>query len=69
MNKAESTSRWYTPWRRDEARRDDDPADFGTAFGLDLSMAEPEPAAAKRPPPPAREGWMRRLAARRKPLA
>jgi hypothetical protein len=46
----------------------DDPADYGTAFGLDLSLNElvhePVPPA-KRPP-----GWMQRLAARRaKPAA
>jgi hypothetical protein len=63
--KAVSSQRWFTPWRA--VRRplpDDDPADQGTAFGLDMSMLEipPEPAAAT----PPRPGWLQRLVLRRR---
>ena len=67
MNKAAPSQRWFAAWRASERQVQDDPADLGTAFGLDLSLNElvhePVPAPAQRP------GWMRRLASRRKPSA
>lgn len=45
-----------------------DPADLGTAFGMELSLDQPpeEPAAAASSPG-AQGGWIRRLARRREP--
>jgi hypothetical protein len=65
MNKAPS-ARWYSLWRSPAARQDDW-ADLGTAFGLDLSMgpdapATPAPTEAK----PRSTGWVRRLTTRRR---
>lgn len=65
MNKADSSPRWYAPWRQGEKRLADDPADLGTAFGLDLSLT-PESTKAE-PPEDSQPGWMQRLVARRKP--
>ena len=64
MTKAVNSRRWFAAWRSAERPAQDDPADLGTAFGLDLSLNEMqhEPAPAERRP-----GWVRRLAARRKP--
>ena len=69
MNKAAPSHRWFAGWRAAQRPAQDDPADLGTAFGLDLSLRElvheplpPEPVA-RRP------GWVARLAARRKPSA
>ena len=64
--KAVNPQRWFRAWR-DAGRPapDTDPADFGTAFGLEMSMAETPaetaPAASRRP------GWVRRLSLRRRP--
>ena len=70
MSKAVTPHRWFPAWRADPPVADLDAADYGTAFGLDLSMTaidhEPLPAA---PPAGRQPGWVRRLAARRKPLA
>ena len=48
MKKAESPARWYHAWQPRRAENDDDAADMGTAFGLDMSipddLAEPPPA-------------------------
>lgn len=64
----ESRLRWFAPWRQAARAPQDDAADLGTAFGLDLSMA-PESA-----PPPSRlssrdnarsEHWYDRLSLRR----
>jgi hypothetical protein len=62
---AEPSPRWYTAWRaRPAASPAMDPADLGTAFGLDLSFRDPEPP---RPAaPPVAQGWMARWAARRR---
>lgn len=38
MNEADHRPRWYHPWRDEPAAPADDPADLGTAFGLDLSL-------------------------------
>ncbi len=69
MNKAAPSSRWFAGWRTTARPVEDDPADLGTAFGLDLSLNEilhepPLPAPVER-----RAGWMQRLASRRKPAA
>lgn len=42
-----------------------DPADMGTAMGLDFCLDEPPPevAAASGPASPAQAGWLRRLSA------
>lgn len=75
MSKAETPHRWFPVWRATPPAADLDPADYGTAFGLDMSLSAidheapvsepsaPSPLVGRRP------GWVRRLAARRKPLA
>ena len=67
MSKAVTSKRWFSGWRAEERPTEPDPADFGTAFGLDLSLCEldhkPAPSEVRRP------GWVRRLAERRKPAA
>lgn len=69
MNKPAHTHRWFAGWRSAPRPPEIDPADCGTAFGLDLSLpelrAEPDPTAA----PKAQTGWVRRLALRRRPAA
>jgi hypothetical protein len=66
MNKAAPPHRWFAGWRATERPVQDDPADLGTAFGLDMSLNElthePPPATSER-----RVGWMQRLAGRSKP--
>jgi hypothetical protein len=66
MNKAAPSHRWFSGWRATERPAQDDPADLGTAFGLDLSLNElvhePPPA-----PAPRCAGWVQWLAGRRKP--
>ena len=70
MDKSDAPRRWFGLWRAAEPAPEDDPADLGTAFGLDLSLSElgdegPPPA------PPARlqvkAGWMQRMTPRRRP--
>ncbi len=64
-SKAVSSHRWFSPWRSGPRPVPDaDPADLGTAFGLDLSMSEqaPLPASASE----RRPGWVRRLTSRRR---
>ena len=57
--------RWFHSWRQaPRPAPDTDPADLGTAFGLDLSMSEAAPV-----PPTSGEGrpdWAQRLAERRR---
>ena len=72
MKKAErSHTRWFTAWRtRERVAAPLDPADCGTAFGLELSM-QPDAAG---PVPTRRSGaprpsWRRRLAGRSGPSA
>jgi hypothetical protein len=68
MNKPAHPHRWFTGWRVAARPPQDDPADMGTAFGLDLSMHTPEesaPATASRPP----QGWVQRMTSRRKSAA
>jgi hypothetical protein len=70
MSKAAAPQRWFTGWRAPAAPAASDPADLGTAFGLDMSLHElqqdPSPQAPARTQP---RGWMQRLAAGRKPAA
>lgn len=58
--------RWFARWRAAPRPQEEDPADVGTAFGLELSMlpvpADPSPA----PPAERRAGWMLRRGDRRK---
>lgn len=64
MNKLAPSAPWYAPWRR-RAAAFDDPADLGTAFGLDLSLelpAEPLPV----PRSATRATWVPRWARSRK---
>jgi hypothetical protein len=65
--KAVHPQRWFSIWRSaDRPAPDTDPADLGTAFGLEMSMLDSpvEPAA---PAATRRPAWMRRLATRRRP--
>ena len=70
MSKAATPNRWFTGWRASPQPVEMDPADFGTAFGLDLSLNEiaHEPPATVAPAF-RRPGWMGRLTMRRKPSA
>ena len=67
MKKAESPARWYHAWQPQRAEADDDAADMGTAFGLDMSIPDDiaettsDTAAARRGP-----GFMARWNNRRK---
>ena len=68
--KVAEPSRWFTGWRFAERVPQTDPADLGTAFGLDMSLdpdwaATPQVAAPVARPP----GWVRRLTTRRRPAA
>jgi len=70
MSKAATPNRWFSGWRASPQPVDADPADLGTAFGLDMSLNE----IAHEPPvtvTPAmhRPGWVGRLTLRRKPSA
>lgn len=66
MNKPATPPRWYQPWRQAEGRVQDDPADLGTCFGLELTLSA-EPAPTKTAAAPARrEGWMQRFTSRRR---
>ena len=71
MTKAVTPHRWFPGWRVSPPAVDMDAADYGTAFGLELSMTPVEhESPPKAPPPPSRQpGWVRRLSARRKPVA
>lgn len=40
MKKAESPARWYHAWQPQRAKDDDDAADMGTAFGLDMTIPD-----------------------------
>lgn len=70
MHKPEPPRRWSVPWRDvTTPALEDDPADVGTAFGLELSIAPwvADEAPATHPPRPARtaaaddDGWDLRL--------
>jgi hypothetical protein len=66
MNKPIPGPRWYAPWRQSETRVADDPADVGTAFGLELTLAAEPQGKASVTSASRRAGWMQRLAARRR---
>ena len=65
MTKAATSTRWFSAWRPAVRVVQDDPADLGTAFGLDMSMVDDAPV----PPTPApgrqAQGWAQRLGWRR----
>jgi len=65
MSKAVTPQRWFAGWRASRPPAQSDPADYGTAFGLELSLDD---SAVDLPPPPAdrRPAWVRRLALRRR---
>jgi hypothetical protein len=66
MNKPAHPRRWFSGWRAVRRPAEDDAADYGTAFGLDMSLPGPDtdlPAPAAKPP----LDWRRRLAGLRKP--
>lgn len=67
MKKAESPARWYHPWQSQRAQDDDDAADMGTAFGLDMSISDEAADAATRTAAAARDpGFLARWTHRRK---
>jgi hypothetical protein len=68
MDKADSTRPWYAPWRESRGAEcgsaenpAEDPAGYGTAFGLDLSFDEPAPAAGLTTEPAAPPSLAQRL--------
>ncbi len=77
MNKAVTPSRWFSGWRTAERPMQDDPADLGTAFGLEMSLNEAAREAAAlggvddradvpTVPSVRQPGFMQRLKSRRK---
>ncbi|MFN9746329.1 MAG: hypothetical protein ACK57B_11860 [Betaproteobacteria bacterium] len=67
MKKAErSPNRWFAAWRaRPLPAPAPDPADCGTAFGLELSLPNSEAATTGPAAPP--QGWRERWVRRRRP--
>lgn len=68
MDKSNAPRRWFGHWHASARPQKEDPADLGTAFGLDLSLSElgdEMPA----PPSPQRgqASWMQRVVLRRRP--
>lgn len=68
MNKPGKAQRWYQPWHRAEVRAQDDPADLGTCFGLEVSLGAAA-VPAKTEAAPRRLSWMQRFTARRRTAA
>lgn len=67
MKKAESPARWFHPWQSQRAHADDDAADMGTAFGLDMSISDEAVELAARTAAAARDpGFLARWTNRRK---
>ena len=65
--KTAHTQRWFSIWRSaDRPAPDTDPADLGTAFGLEMSMLE-TPTEPATPSAGRRPAWVRRLTGRRRP--
>ncbi len=68
MDKSDAPRRWFGLWRAAERTPQDDPADLGTAFGLDLSLSE---LGDELPSPPpslqGKVGWIQRMTPRRRP--
>jgi hypothetical protein len=68
MDKSDASRRWFGLWRAAERAPEDDPADLGTAFGLDLSLSELGDGGPPPPPSlPGKTGWMQRMTPRRRP--
>lgn len=68
MPKSDTSRRWFGFWRGAGRSAQDDPADLGTAFGLDLSLSGLAVDTAARPAPmDGDQGWMQRVLARRRP--
>lgn len=68
MPRSDTSRRWFGFWRSADPRSRQDPADLGTAFGLDLSLSRLAEDLQARPAPAAREqNWMQRVLARRRP--
>ena len=60
MNKRLPLVRWLSASRAGRRPEADDPADMGTAFGLDLSLADAAPSTAAPAAVVSRAGWLRR---------
>ena len=72
MSKALKTQRWFAGWGASARAEAHDAADYGTAFGLDMSLPDNVPPAAPRAQDATRAhkpGWIRRLNPRAKTLA
>jgi hypothetical protein len=70
MTKAAKSKRWFAGWRTAAQPDAHDPADHGTAYGLELSLPDTLPLAVPLPKEAGRSsGWMRRLSPRAKTLA
>jgi hypothetical protein len=68
MSKLPTTRKLFRLGRARSLPAELDPADLGTAFGLDMSLDQPDelPAAA---PVPRRAGWLRWLTSRHRAVA
>jgi hypothetical protein len=66
MGKAEITSHWFARWRERAPVEQDDPADMGTAFGLEMTLIPLAPEAHSSATAAAKPGWMQRLAEHRR---
>ncbi|WP_201495192.1 hypothetical protein [Rubrivivax sp. A210] len=64
MSNAATPNRWFQAWRADRRPLEADPADMGTAFGLDASFDADHGRAPQIAPAEARQGWFKRLAGR-----
>ena len=64
--KAAAPNRWFSGRRVADRVPHDDPADQGTAFGLEMTL-DPNWTQPAQPAAPTPSGWVQRLAARRRP--
>ncbi len=70
MSKSATTHRWFSGWRAVKRPQASDPADMGTAFGLELSLMEqPAEAEAAELPRARTVGWVSWIAMRHKAAA
>ncbi len=65
MNDAVTPNRWFQAWRSQPRAVPLDPADLGTAFGLDASFDESH-LGGRTSPAPVKPGWMQRFVSRGK---
>ena len=66
MSTKAAPHRWFAGWRSADRPPRDDPADLGTAFGLDMSL-DPDWVESRSPAPVTRQpGWVQRLTSRRR---